>query len=215
MSVKAGQNGQPALKYIKEIEHVTLSRRGDRTEGTLYLTDHHILFSYLPDPIKEPSAKQRLRQIWIPYPILAHCTYKPMPAVTRQRPSIRLRCRDFTFLAFQFLDEVLARDAFETIKKLTCHKADLHALWAFSYSPPPQEARCNGWDVYDARREFRRMGMGPKEADRGWRISDINHDYAVSSVRLDVLRACSEKGSSIRQPIHQFLLYLRQSPTTS
>ena len=57
----------------------------------------------------------------------------------------------------------------------------LDRLYAYSYKPPPDELRCNGWRSYDARREFKRLGIGPKEADKGWRISDINHDYDVGA----------------------------------
>ena len=35
----------------------------------------------------------------------------------------------------------------------------------------------NGWDLYDARAEFRRQGISEKSADKGWRISTINKDY--------------------------------------
>ena len=52
-------------------------------------------------------------------------------------------------------------------------------LYAFTYDPPRAEKNVNGWQLYDARKEFKRMGISPKEADRGWRLSDINHDYIV------------------------------------
>jgi len=62
---------------------------------------------------------------------------------------------------------------------LTCLPPDLTRLHAFSYRPPPEEAKVQGWEIYDARKEFRRMGIGPKEAEKGWRLSEINHDYVV------------------------------------
>lgn len=102
-----------------------------------------------------------------------------MPPTSRKPPSIRLRCRDFTFVAFQFTDEALARDVYDTIKALTCGVGRPDKLYAYIYEPPPAEKKVNGWEVYDARKEFRRMGVGPKAPDRGWRLSDINHDYVV------------------------------------
>lgn len=90
-------------------------------------------------------------------------------------------------MAFQFPDEQDAREVFEAIRTLTCLGNSLEKLHAFSYKPPAEELRCNGWELYDARREFRRMGVGPKEADKGWRISDINHDYSYSPTYPSVL----------------------------
>lgn len=63
----------------------------------------------------------------------------------------------------------------------------MEKLHAFSYKAPTEELRCKGWELYDARREFRRMGIGPKEADKGWRISELNHDYSYSPTYPAVL----------------------------
>ena len=37
----------------------------------------------------------------------------------------------------------------------------------------------NGWTIYDARREWKRLGVSDKGVDKGWRISRINTDYSV------------------------------------
>ena len=198
--VPTGSPTQGLYGSFKERSDVVLCRRGDRFSGTLYFAEHHLIFSWAQPP--EHGSKPRTRQVWITYPMIAHCTYRPMPAATRQRPAIRLRCRDFTFVAFQFNDEAAARDSYDTIKSLTCLAGNLRQLHAFSYQPPPEEARCNGWEVYDARREFRRMGIGPKEADKGWRLSEINHDYAVSEVLMSYLVTLgSDVDHSTRQHI--------------
>lgn len=111
--------------------------------------------------------------------MIAFCLYKPMPPAARQAPSIRIRCRDFTFVAFHFNDETQARNVYDSIKALTCGLGSFGKLYAFSFEPPPAEKTVDGWQMYDARKEFKRMGISPKEPDRGWRISDINHDYTV------------------------------------
>ncbi|KAF2150032.1 phosphatases II [Myriangium duriaei CBS 260.36] len=168
-----------------EVKDVTLCRRGDRFTGELYLAEHHIIFSWAV--ATDSGVKPRHRQVWISYPLISHCALKSEPPALRQRPSIRLRCRDFTFLAFQFPDEPAARDVFESIRSLTYLNNSLEKLHAFSYKPPSEELRCNGWELYDARREFRRMGISHKDVDKGWRISEINHDYSYSPTYPSVL----------------------------
>lgn len=94
--------------------------------------------------------------------------------------SIRLRGRDFKFLTFNFVDDRQARDAFESIKGATCRLGSIEKLYAFSYDPPPPEKKINGWELYDAKAEWKRQGISDKGVDRGWRISKINTDYAFS-----------------------------------
>ena len=60
-------------------------------------------------------------------------------------------------------------------------------LCAFSYQPQEPEKDLDSWSVYDARREYKRMGIGgEKAADNGWRISNLNSDYSVRSVHPDL-----------------------------
>lgn len=161
-----------------------LCRRGDQVVGRLSLAQHHLVFSYLaPNANAPPGTKQRPKELWITYPMISFCTYRPMPPAYRQSSSIRLRCRDFTFVAFQLEDPQQAKKVYDTIRSLTCCLGHIEKLYAFSYNAPPAEKEVNGWEIYDARKEFKRMGIGPKEADRGWRLSDINKDYTVSSNR--------------------------------
>ncbi|GAB7352064.1 hypothetical protein MBLNU459_g2570t2 [Dothideomycetes sp. NU459] len=184
---------------VSKVDSVTLCRRGEQFLGTLHLAQHHLIFSYLPPPPPDvpPAAKQRPRELWITYPIISYCTYRPMPPTSRKPPSIRLRCRDFTFVAFQFADEALARDVYDTVKSLTCAVGRPEKLYAFTYDPPPAEKKVNGWHVYDARKEFRRMGVGPKEADRGWRLSEINHDYVYSPTYPSLLAVPSSVSDNV------------------
>lgn len=111
--------------------------------------------------------------------MISFCTYRPAPSASRQQPSIRIRCRDFTFAAFHFLAEAKARDVYETVRNLTCRLGRLDKLYAFSYQPQGPERQVNGWKVYDPIREWRRMGVGSQGSSNGWRISTINNDYTV------------------------------------
>lgn len=68
---------------------------------------------------------------------------------------------------------------FESIKALTVVKGGVEKLYAFYYKPGGAEKRHNGWAMYDPVKEYQRMGVGTDRC-KGWRISTINRDYAVS-----------------------------------
>lgn len=147
---------------------------------------HHLVFSYLPAPPADgpPNPKPpRQKEVWITYPMINHCSLKPCPPILRQEPSIRIRCRDFTFFAFFFPDEKKARDVYDSIRALSCKLGRLDKLLAFSYQPKPPEDQQDGWSIYDARREWKRLGISPKDTEKGWRISEVNVEYKVHGVR--------------------------------
>jgi len=145
------------------------------------LTSHHLIFSYIPHTTGQvPSDKPKPRELWITYPMISFCTYRPTPPASHVQPSIRLRCRDFTFVAFHFTAEPKARDVYETIRNLTCRLGRLEKLYAFSYQAQGPEKEVNGWTIYDPLKELRRMGVGSQPGGQTWRISEINQDYQVS-----------------------------------
>lgn len=172
---------------------------GQTRSGSLYLSDHHIIFVFpVPELAKEESGSSaesnpkapvapKTRESWISYPIIAQCTYRPTPPSSGIPSSIRLRGRDFTFVTFTFADDRAARETFEFIRSRTCRLDSIEKLFAFSHVPSPREREFNGWDLYDARAEFRRQGIGDKLVDRGWRISNINKDYKFSPTYPSVL----------------------------
>jgi myotubularin-related protein 6/7/8 len=150
------------------------------------LTPHHLIFVHQPPPVVsedgEKPIPQRPREIWITYPIIQNCTLRLFPQWSAHQSSIRLRCRDFNFYCFRFLDEKKARDVFDSIKAWTCKIGKVEKLYAFSYQSPKPEKEIDGWSIYDARQEFKRMGISEKGADKGWRISQINADYGVGTI---------------------------------
>ena len=165
-----------------------LVRRGEQVEGTLHLTPHHLIFSHtppssavelLPDGTPEKVTQKRPRELWITYPIIQICTLRPSPPASHLPSSIRLRCRDFTFVCFCFVDERKARDVYDSIKAWTCKLGRIEKLYAFSYQPQRPEKDVNGWDIYIPREEWKRQGISDKSTDKGWRISTINTDYDV------------------------------------
>ncbi|KAF2114485.1 protein-tyrosine phosphatase-like protein [Lophiotrema nucula] len=166
-----------------QIDDVTLFRRGDKYEGALHITPHHIVFSYLPVPpagSSPPSKAPRPKELWIAYPIISQCVLRPTPPASREESYIRIRCRDFTYFAFNFRTEPKARKAYDHIRANTCKIHRLDRLLAFTYQPKGPEGQINGWQIYDARREWKRLGISPKDTEKGWRISEINKDYKYS-----------------------------------
>ncbi|KAL2002330.1 hypothetical protein VTN02DRAFT_158 [Thermoascus thermophilus] len=168
---------------IAKVEDVTLARRGEQVVGTLHLTPHHLIFSHTPPASAEAQAQGtaiRPRELWITYPIIAFCTFRPTPAASRAPSAIRLRCRDFTFVCFYFASEAKARDVYETIKLWTCKVGRIEKLYAFTYQPQAPEREFNGWDLYDPLKEWARLGVGKEGSNTSWRISHINADYGFS-----------------------------------
>ncbi|KIW06230.1 uncharacterized protein PV09_02706 [Verruconis gallopava] len=175
---------------IPKVEDVTCWRGGKSVKGTLHLSAHHFIFRYaLPKPEGEAAtnAPEKHKEMWITYPMISYCVYRPSPPASHQPPTIRLRCRDFTFIAFNFLTDKEARAVFESIRACTCRLGSLDKLLAFSYHSVPREKKINGWALYDARKEFARQGIGPKNTDKGWRITEINKDYTYSPTYPAVL----------------------------
>lgn len=152
---------------------------GLTSTGTLRLTDFHLVFCS-PAPNSQQSkdgAPPKIRESWITYPMLCYCAFRPTPPSSGIPSSIRIRCRDFTFVTFNFQDDKLARAAFDFIRARTCRLGTVEKLYAFSHMPLKPELGINGWELYDARAEFRRQGISEKSTDKGWRISTINQDY--------------------------------------
>lgn len=160
------------------MDEVKLVRRGEQVDGSLHLTPHHLIFCHTPLPTLDiPNPKQR--ELWITYPIIQTCTLRPNPPASHLPSSIRLRCRDFTFVCFCFLDERKARDVYDSIRAWTCKIGRIEKLYAFAYQPQKPEKLVDGWEVYNARDEWRRLGISEKGTDKGWRVSTINTDYSV------------------------------------
>ncbi|KAI9785209.1 MAG: hypothetical protein M1839_000847 [Geoglossum umbratile] len=174
---------------ISRVEDVQIIRRGVPVTGALHLTPHHLIFSHTPSPSissreqplpsAETAAVPRPRELWITYPIIGHCTFRPTPPSSFLSSSIRLRCRDFTFVTFHFSSDQEARDVYESIKALTCRLGRIEKVYAFTYRPLRPEKDVNGWIIYDAEKEWKRLGVGESEG-KGWRISRINIDYKFS-----------------------------------
>ncbi|KAK6077187.1 protein phosphatase [Seiridium cupressi] len=168
---------------LKKIPDVEAIRGGEMHKGDLHLTEHHVVFVMPNTPAagaKLPPNVPKTRELYIAYPILNYCNFRPSPPASGRTSTVRIRGRDFTFISFHFKDDGSAREAFELIRNRTCRLGSIEQLYAFSYQPLKQEKPFNGWEMYDPKVEFRRQGISSKSQDRGWRISNINKDYAFS-----------------------------------
>lgn len=121
-------------------------------------------------------------------------------------------------MAFHFVSESKARDVYDSIKSLTCKLGRVEKLYAFSYRPQSPEKDVNGWDIYDARREWKRQGISEKTGDKRWRISNINTDYQVrvesGSIRYITSPSPNAyEDRSTHQRILRFLWCLQRSQT--
>lgn len=119
--------------------------------------------------------------------MLSYCALRPVPPGSRQAPSIRIRCRDFTFVTFNFSDNEVAKEVFDFVKTRTCKLGTVEKLYAFSHRPLKNEKAVNGWEIYDPKTEFRRQGISEKLSDKGWRLTNINADYSFCDTYPAVL----------------------------
>ncbi|OBT41246.1 hypothetical protein VE00_08958 [Pseudogymnoascus sp. WSF 3629] len=167
---------------IPKVEGVqALSNGGQQFKGTLHLTNHHLIYSCKRINLKggDPLA-QKTSEFWITYHIISRCTFRPTAPGSAIPSNIRIRGRDFSSITFNFDDPVQAKDVFESIKGLTCRLKRINKLYAYRYKGNPKEDPIKGWEIYDARAEWKRQGISEKGIDQGWRISTINSDYAFS-----------------------------------
>lgn len=175
-----------------------LFRLGHRLEGSLHLMRHHMVF------------KAAEREIWICYPVVAE--------VIRSGNQIRIVCKDFMFVGFEFSSETDCRLAFETIEELRLVRS-VEQLYAFVYSPATVEKDFNGWAIYDPEKEYRRMGaLGPGSK---WRLSTVNKNHRVcptyprllvvpSTISDNVMAYAAKYRSKGRLPVLSYHLSLNK-----
>ncbi|KAI0240094.1 phosphatidylinositol-3-phosphatase ymr1 [Massospora cicadina] len=145
----------------------------DRTlVGTLHLTAHQLIFAH-------PSEEK-----WITYSMLS--SVEALPVNDEGRYSLELRCHHFLFFTLTFPTRKAVYDVFETIRRLTCLD-DIDKLHAFHFNPqePFTFSRAEGWSFYDAKAEFRRLGVETKTDQ--WRFTTVNQKYEFTPTYPSVL----------------------------
>lgn len=61
---------------------------------------------------------------------------------------------------------------------LNCFTADIEKLYAFVYASADGMEKSYGWDLYDTRSEYLRMGV-PNQL---WTLSSLNNKFEVSTI---------------------------------
>lgn len=59
-----------------------------------------------------------------------------------------------------------------------CFTADIEKLYAFVYASADGMEKSYGWDLYDTRSEYLRMGV-PNQL---WTLSSLNNKFEVSTI---------------------------------
>ncbi|GMF02667.1 unnamed protein product [Ambrosiozyma monospora] len=141
----------------------------------------------------KPQAQVQMasRELWVCYPIIEKIDLNKgsamifLPHRTQaevsnskinsmlQGGNLRIKCRDFNYLAFDFNDLNTCISVYESIMKLTCID-DLRQLYAFNYMPIKIEAVFNSWFDYDVAREFTRQGLDLSSDANGIESGDGN-----------------------------------------
>ncbi|KAF9179454.1 hypothetical protein BGZ51_006917 [Haplosporangium sp. Z 767] len=117
------------------------------------------------------------KEIWLSYPTI-HTVEKGLPTLHNAWP-LHIRCHNFVFVALNFQSEKDVTDVYESIQKLTCISS-VEQLYAFFYKPLPPFTTTDGWQVYDPRQEYERMGVGSKNDQ--WRFSTLNENFTQQTV---------------------------------
>lgn len=196
------------MDYLKitKVDGVTLHRRGQVFQGTLHLTTYHLIFTLTSNG----GPATGLRELWVCYPMIERVElrkgsamlYKtgednytePGDSVVPQiylGGNLKLYCRDYNYLSFDFADLDQGTDVFESIMKLTCIDS-IDKCYAFIYQPIQIENQFNSWNDFDPLKEFERQGL-KFDSDEGelgsnmWRITGLNSEYSLCSTYPSVL----------------------------
>lgn len=100
--------------------------------------------------------------------------------------TLKVYCKDFNYLSFDFENESKCSDVFDSIMKLTC-LGEINQLYAFIYQPNSIERALNTWQIYDSIKEFQRQGLTfnnsntIETSNTNWRISNVNNNYSFSN----------------------------------
>ncbi|KAI9017214.1 protein-tyrosine phosphatase-like protein [Gaertneriomyces semiglobifer] len=203
---------------ITKVQGVRLDIRRRRYAGTLHLLAHHLLF----------CANDTENEVWIPYSTISRLDLYPPNPMTKDviRSAIHITCRHFMFVRVH-IPTTHCGDVWTSLKGML-NVYGVEGLEAFSYQPVwkngSEDARRRsvartatgvkgkGWLLYDAEREFARMGVDGEI----WRLSGCNHEYEVcptyprhlvipSKISDNVLRYTSRFRSKGRIPVLSYL----------
>ena len=145
---------------------VQLIRRGQTLQGILHITTSFLIF----------IDNNQENEQWIGYPLIQ--TVERRPHSIGGFSALRIRCRDFVFLTFNFAREQDCASVFESTRNLTC-VTKIEKVYAFDWinKCPKAEGSIDGWSLYSAEKEFARQGLGTTYPQ--WRFTALNQDYTL------------------------------------
>ncbi|KAF8163566.1 protein phosphatase [Crassisporium funariophilum] len=188
--------------WVSKVEQVLFTKSGTVSKGTIHLTAHHIIFRY--DEAEE-------KEMWMPYPLIS--LVNRLPQDLQGQSQLNFHTRTFETFSLTFKKDSDASDVFESVKELTV-ATSVTQLYAFNYTPNPPFSSNDGWNIYSARDEYGRMGVGSRS--KAWRFTDLNKDYSfcptypsrlVVPTRISdtTLQYASKYRSKCRIPILSYL----------
>lgn len=177
----------------------TLKRLGHALPGRLRLFKHHIVF-------------KSERDVWICYPMVISAD----PCGS----TLRLACKDFMIIALEFDNEKTCSAIAAEIKRLRSVYST-EELYAFVYTPATSEKLANGWNIYNATKEYERMGALTSE----WRLTEANQEFRLcqtypqtlavpKTISDNVLLYAAKFRSKHRLPVLSYYLKLNKCTIT-
>ncbi|KAG8934588.1 hypothetical protein FRC02_009668 [Tulasnella sp. 418] len=152
---------------VPKVERVQCIRPQSQVYGTIHLTTHHLIFNF-----EEGENAQTDEEMWVPYPLISSVVR--LPQTLQGHARLAFRTRTFETFTLVFGKDSEATDVFESVRELTV-VTSVQQLYAFDYAPNPPFDASGGWNIYNPREEFARMGIGSRT--KAWRFTDLNKDY--------------------------------------
>lgn len=170
--------GETEIKSLDRVFHCGLQIPGD-----LLLTNYRLIFISLEQELNNED--------------FADYFQIPVGSVFRllhtDSKNLSVSCKDYRDFGFVFdLSGPAQKERQESFElfcqelKVLAFPGDVTSTFAFSYKMVVVGS-CNGWHLYDAEREIRRMVKDLDEPDSKWRITRINEDFKFSSTYPPVL----------------------------
>lgn len=149
---------------VPKVENVCLVDRFSarkKVVGTLYLTSTHVIFV---DP-------EGHKETWISH---MHIGSVEKKTATANGCPLQIRCKNFLNVTFIIPRERDCQDVCSSLITLS-QPENLEDLYAFHFTASDATNRQNGWDFFDLKSEYLRMGV-PND---NWILSTINKDYEL------------------------------------
>lgn len=147
--------------------------------GTLFITDYKMYFRSLnKEKLDEPYVLN------VPLGCISH-----VEKMGRSRNKgehsygLEIYCKDMRTLRFAHKQETHSRRGmYDRLQIVAFPKSYGKNVFAYSYKANYKES---GWDVYDAEKELRRLGVGTENVP--WRITSCNKDFALCETYAPIL----------------------------